>query len=69
MSDTEQEKADLLYGAKAIAQHLGLEEKPTRHRIYRKIIPTFKIGDTICARRSTIAEWLAELEAKAGADD
>lgn len=62
MSDKTMPLPDLLYGVKAIAEHLGLDEKTARHRVDRKVIPTFKMGGTVCARRSTLDGWLADLE-------
>lgn len=65
--EQEQDRADLLYGVPAMAAYLGLSEKQLRHRIEAGSIPSFKIGGTVCARRSSINEWLAEQEAKARA--
>lgn len=59
------EGGDLLYGAAPIAKYLGLTEKQARHRIDTGHIPSFRIGSTICARRSTLNQWLADQEAKA----
>jgi hypothetical protein len=59
---------DLLYGAKAIAGFLGLPRRAAEHRIDAGLIPTFKMGGTICARRSTLNAWLAEAEARAQAE-
>jgi hypothetical protein len=56
---------DLLYGAKKIAAHLGMTEKQLYPRIYAGLIPVFKIGATICSRRSTLDKWLADEEAAA----
>jgi hypothetical protein len=63
--DDKQNTADLLSGARAIAEFLGIREKQIRHRIEAGLIPTFKLGGTICARRSTLNAWLAEVEALA----
>ena len=62
-----QQQADLLKGAKAIAEFLAMTEKQARHRIEAGIIPVFRLpGDsTIYARRSTLTTWLAECEAAA----
>jgi excisionase family DNA binding protein len=59
------ETSDLLYGATAIANWLGLTERQVRDRINKGEIPSFRIGGTICARRSTLATWLAERETAA----
>ena len=67
MTDTENQKADLLYGAPAIASYLGLTEDAVYHLARLKRLPTFRMGRTICARRSTLAAKIAELEAKSSA--
>ena len=54
---------DLLTGARAIAAFMGWSERSLRHREAR--LPTFRIGRTLCARRSTLAAWLAAQEAAA----
>ena len=51
---------DLLYGAKAIAECLGLTEKQTRHLVRLKRIPVFRVGGIVCSRRSALARWLDE---------
>ena len=62
------ENADLISGARAIASRLGLTERQVRHHHELGRIPTFKIGTTIVARRSTLNAWLAECAAKAAAE-
>ncbi|WP_454917275.1 helix-turn-helix transcriptional regulator [Xanthobacter sediminis] len=59
------EESDLLYGVPAIAEFLGRTEKQARHRVEAGIIPTFKMpgARSVCARRSTLTAWLADLEA------
>lgn len=56
---------DLLYGVPAIAEHLGLRERVVYHLIQKGHMPTFKIGDRVCARRTSLAQWLADREAAA----
>jgi hypothetical protein len=69
MTDTSTPAAgDLLYGARAIADFLGITPKATYHLVEAKRIPSFKIGKTICSRRSTLARAIEELEAEAGAE-
>jgi len=60
------ETADLLYGAPAIAEFLGLRERQTRHLIEKGLLPTYKIGKTVCASRDALASWLRDQERKAG---
>ena len=57
--------ADLLYGVPAIAAFLGLSVRQAWHQCESKRLPIFKLGNIICARRSSIAAWLAECEAAA----
>ena len=62
------EPGDLLYGVKAIAAFLGIEDHQARHQCETKRLPCFKLGQIICARRSTLWRWLDEQEARAHAD-
>jgi hypothetical protein len=55
----------MLYGAGAIATYLGMTEHACRHLIAESVIPTFKIGSRICARRESIDSWLCDQEARA----
>ena len=66
MTDTSSHPAgaDLLYGAHAIAEYLGVTPRAAYHLIETRRIPFFKIGKTVCARRSTLAARIAELEAE-----
>ncbi|MDH2091130.1 DNA-binding protein [Rhizobium pusense] len=59
---TEIHEPDLLYGAPAIAAHMGLTQRTVYHLHECGEFPTFKIGGKVCARRSTINNWLAEIE-------
>jgi excisionase family DNA binding protein len=69
MTDTsENQGPDLLYGAPAIADYLGLSDDAVYHLARQKRIPTFKMGRTVCARRSTLVRAIAELEAEAVAE-
>jgi hypothetical protein len=52
--ETMTESADLLYGVPAIASFLGLPVKNTYYLIEKRRLPHFRIGKTVCARRSTI---------------
>lgn len=59
MTDTrEHHRADLLYGGPAIADYLGLTEDAVYHLARQKRIPTFRMGRTVCARRSTLAKHI-----------
>lgn len=63
MSDATE--TDLLHGVAAIAVHLSMTRKQVYHLHDRGQLPTFKVGRTVCARRSTLASHFAALEAKA----
>lgn len=54
---------DLLMGAAAIAEHLGITRRQTYRLVYDELIPTFKVGGTIAARRSSLNAWLEQQEA------
>ena len=43
---------EILRGAKAIASYLGVTEHTVYHMIERRQIPYFKIGRSVCVRRS-----------------
>jgi hypothetical protein len=68
MTDTGNPPADLLYGAHAIAEFLGVKPRAAYHLIETKRIPFFKIGKTLCARRTSLAAKLDEFEAASGDD-
>jgi excisionase family DNA binding protein len=63
--DNEMHDADLLYGLPAIAGQLGLSSDQVRHLAKSHGLPTFKLGRSVCARRSTLASWLTERESAA----
>jgi excisionase family DNA binding protein len=60
MSDTY--AADLLYGARAIADYLGIKQRQAEHLIEQKRIPFFKIGRTVASRRSKLNAALEQME-------
>ena len=55
--------ADLLLGADAIGRFLGITRRQAYRLIYDGLLPSFKLGGTVSARKSTLAKWLAEREA------
>jgi hypothetical protein len=64
---------DLLEGAAQIAEFLyGSSDTKRRRRIFylaeRRLIPVFRMGETICARRSTLTQWMGEQERKTTPD-
>ena len=61
---------DLLHGADAIAKFMFGDAKHRRKVYYLtgeapKGMPHFKMGSLICARKSTILNWIAEQEGRA----
>jgi predicted DNA-binding transcriptional regulator AlpA len=54
---------DLLIGADAIARFLGASRRQTYRMIYDDLIPHFKVGGSVAARRSSLSRWMAEAEA------
>ena len=53
---------DIIFGAEAIASSLGMSRRRVYYLISRSLIPVFRIGHVVCARRSTLSRWLDELE-------
>lgn len=61
---------DLLRGAAEIAEFL-FGNRELRRRVYHlaatsNLTVFFKLGSTLCARRSTLKLWIAEQESKHG---
>ena len=61
-SDIPNGTPDLLYGMQAIAVFLGIKRSVAYHLAATHRIPTFKVGRTVCARRSKILAALDALE-------
>lgn len=57
--------ADLLMGADAIGAFLGITRRQTYRLVYDGLLPSFKLGGTVAARRSSLTNWLAEKEGAA----
>lgn len=61
---------DMLRGASAIAEYM-FGTPSERRRVYRLAsevapehrIPTFRLGEVLCARRSTLTRWIEQQEA------
>lgn len=53
---------DLLMGADAIAGFLGVTRRQVYRLVYDEIIPSFKLGGTVAARRSSLTRWMEQLE-------
>ena len=61
------EQPDVLYGIKAIGDHLGIDRGQTKHRIAQGLIPTFKIDRAVCSTRSALDAWIKAQFEKGGA--
>lgn len=57
--------ADLLRGADAIAEYVGFPRRAVYHAVAKNHLPHFRIGETVCARKSTLTAWISEQESKA----
>ena len=58
---------DLLLGAGAIAKFLGITRRQTYRLIYDEVVPSFKAGGTVAARKSSLTAWMAAQEGRAAA--
>jgi len=68
MTTDTQSPADLLYGVTAIASFLGIKKRSAQHLIETGRLPSFKVGKTVCARRSTVLAALEQLEERSSRD-
>lgn len=57
--------ADLLRGADAIAAFLGFPRRAIYHAVSKGHLPSFRIGETVCARKSTLTAWIQKQEGAA----
>ncbi|WP_312412048.1 helix-turn-helix domain-containing protein [Shinella sp.] len=58
MNDTKEISGDILMGAKAIAEYLGITSRQLYRLVYKDVIPTFKLGGSVAARRSALNKWM-----------
>lgn len=65
MQSDNDNSGDLLMGADTIAKFLGISRRQTYRLVYDGLLPSFKLGGTVSARRSSLTKWLAEQEGKA----
>ncbi|NTA35994.1 helix-turn-helix domain-containing protein [Agrobacterium salinitolerans] len=56
-------KDDILKGADAIAEFIGEDRRAVYHLVKKGSIPTFRLGENIRARKSTLLAWIAQQEA------
>ena len=62
------ETSDILHGYKEVGAFLRMTPKQIEHRVRAGEVPHFKLGRTVCARRSTLNAWLADQEAASRGD-
>lgn len=53
---------ELLVGHKAIARFLGLSPRFVSWHDEQGRLPTFRVGKSVCARKSTMRQWLDQME-------
>ena len=53
---------DLLRGAESIGAWLGLSSRWVYNLANKGRFPCFRLGNTLCARKSTLASWIASQE-------
>ena len=53
---------DLLFGADAIAKFLRMTRRQVYHCASMEHLPIFRIGSTLCCRKSTVVEWMIDRE-------
>lgn len=56
---------DLLTGAEAIAAFMGLKPRRVYHLAETQKLPVFRLGATLCARKSTLLAWIERMEGAA----
>ena len=54
--------SDVLKGADAIAAFIGVPRRAVYHAVANGSLPTFRLGETILARKSTLLRWIGEQE-------
>lgn len=65
MNAANDNERDLLMGANAIADFLGITRRQAYRLVYDGIIPSFKLGGTVAARRSSLRSWMESVESTA----
>ena len=56
---------DLLTGADAIAAFMGIKVRRVYHLAETQRLPVFRLGATLCARKSTLLSWIESMENQA----
>ncbi|SCX31077.1 hypothetical protein DSM25558_5113 [Agrobacterium sp. DSM 25558] len=57
------EGSEVIVGAKAIGEAIGVKTRRVHLMIDKGEIPVFRLGGSIAMRRSTLNSWISSLEA------
>jgi predicted DNA-binding transcriptional regulator AlpA len=60
---------DLLIGARAIALFLGVTPRQVYHLAEQRTAPSFKVGGSVAARKSSLNSWLDAIERSSAKED
>lgn len=55
---------DIIAGHKEIARFLGLTPRQVSWHDEQGELPTFRLGRTVCARKTKLMEWIVQQEGK-----
>ncbi len=55
-------KDDMLVGAEAMSDFIGISRRQVYAWVLSGNLPTFRVGNLICARRSTLLKWISTQE-------
>lgn len=56
--------SDVIWGAEAIGQFLGMTRRQVYHACYQEHLPIIRVGSTLACRRSTLISFIADREEK-----
>lgn len=56
--------SDVVWGAAAIAEYLGMTRRQVYHACYQEHLPIIRIGSTLACRKSTLMAFITEREQK-----
>ena len=66
MSDSKKPRgSDLCFGLEAIGEHMNIGVRQVQYLHGQHAIPTFKMGRTVCALKSQLAEHFRKLSEEA----
>lgn len=63
-ADNDNLAGDVLQGAAAIARYTGFKQRTIYHLAATGGLPCFKLGDLVCARKSTVTAWIKSQETR-----